>query len=110
MTLVERENGHRHANQVVEIARRGQRLAAHGPHHRRSQFLRGGFAGGASNRDRWQHGGDRVRAPMIADAGVIAALEEANRFAPLHNPPALATIRALSASVPGVPEIGRAHV
>ncbi|HVC43630.1 MAG TPA: acetate/propionate family kinase [Candidatus Binataceae bacterium] len=51
------------------------------------------------------HGGDRVRAPMIADAGVIAALEEASRFAPLHNPPALATIRALSASVPGVPAI-----
>jgi acetate kinase len=51
------------------------------------------------------HGGERVSAPMIADDGVIAALEEASRFAPLHNPPALATLRALRESVPGVPAI-----
>jgi acetate kinase len=51
------------------------------------------------------HGGDRVNAPVIADDAVIAALEDAGRFAPLHNPPALATLRALRESVPGVPSI-----
>jgi len=51
------------------------------------------------------HGGDRVSEPIIADDNVIRALEEASRFAPLHNPPAIATLRAVREPFPGVPSI-----
>jgi acetate kinase len=51
------------------------------------------------------HGGERVVAPAIATAEVLAALEEASRFAPLHNPPALETLRAVQKRFPGVPAI-----
>jgi acetate kinase len=51
------------------------------------------------------HGGDHVREPTLADAAVIRALEEASRFAPLHNPPALATLRAVSAKMPSVASV-----
>jgi acetate kinase len=42
------------------------------------------------------HGGEHVRAPTVVDEAVISALEQASKFAPLHNPPALATLRAVS--------------
>jgi acetate kinase len=51
------------------------------------------------------HGGDRVSEPVIADDQVIGALEDASRFAPLHNPPAIATLRAVREQFPAVPSI-----
>ncbi|MEK7215138.1 MAG: acetate/propionate family kinase [Chloroflexota bacterium] len=52
------------------------------------------------------HGGERFRAPAVLDDAVIAALDEVSRLAPLHNPPALAAIRACrSALGPGVPQV-----
>jgi acetate kinase len=51
------------------------------------------------------HGGDRVTEPSIATAGVLEALDEASRFAPLHNPPALKTLRAVQQRFPSLPTI-----
>ncbi len=51
------------------------------------------------------HGGDRVSEPAIIDDGVLEALDEASRFAPLHNPLAIATLRAVREQFPAVPSI-----
>jgi acetate kinase len=51
------------------------------------------------------HGGDRVTGPVVATSGVLEALDEASRFAPLHNPPALKTLRAVQQRFPGLPTI-----
>ena len=51
------------------------------------------------------HGGDSVTAPVIADEAAMQALQDAARFAPLHNPPALETIRAVNKQLPGVPTV-----
>jgi acetate kinase len=51
------------------------------------------------------HGGEEVNEPVIADAGVMRALEAASRFAPLHNPPALATLNAVARRLRGVPSV-----
>jgi acetate kinase len=40
------------------------------------------------------HGGDRFSSPVLLDLDVIAALDALSPLAPLHNPPALAAIRA----------------
>jgi len=51
------------------------------------------------------HGGEQVTAPAIANEAVIRALEDASRFAPLHNPLALATLRAVSEKLVDVPVV-----
>ena len=51
------------------------------------------------------HGGSTIAQPMIVDDGVLDAIQKAAIFAPLHNPAALATIRAVTGLLPGVPEI-----
>jgi len=51
------------------------------------------------------HGGATIRQPTLVDDTVLAAIEQASIFAPLHNPPALATIRAVSRILPGVPAV-----
>ena len=51
------------------------------------------------------HGGDRVNEPVIVDDSVLKALDEASRFAPLHNPLAIATLRAVREKFPDVPSI-----
>jgi acetate kinase len=51
------------------------------------------------------HGGERISEPVIADDKVIGALDEASRFAPLHNPLAIATLRAVREQFPTVPSI-----
>jgi acetate kinase len=40
------------------------------------------------------HGGDRYFDPVLIDDAVVKQIEAMERFAPLHNPPALAGIRA----------------
>src|SRR5579863_6046086 len=52
------------------------------------------------------HGGEEITGPTIVDAGVIAAIERNAELAPLHNPAALATIRAVAKMLgPSVPAI-----
>jgi len=51
------------------------------------------------------HGGEQVTAPALVNDAVVRALDEASRFAPLHNPPALATLRAVSEKLAGVPAV-----
>ena len=51
------------------------------------------------------HGGRRFTRPVVIDSKVRAALDELNDLAPLHNPPALAAIDALSHLSPSVPAV-----
>lgn len=51
------------------------------------------------------HGGEDVIEPTLVNETVIRRLEEASRFAPLHNPPALATIRAVTQKFVGLPTV-----
>ena len=51
------------------------------------------------------HGGARFTRPTVIDASVRGELDELNDLAPLHNPPALAAIDALSHLSPNVPAV-----
>jgi acetate kinase len=51
------------------------------------------------------HGGARLRAATLVDDGVLAELDALTALAPLHQPPALAALRATSAALPGVPAV-----
>ena len=51
------------------------------------------------------HGGDRFVVPVLLDATVVAALRALTDLAPLHQPPALDVIDALTAALPGVPAV-----
>ena len=51
------------------------------------------------------HGGPHIFVPTLLDEPALRALDEAAAFAPLHNPPAIATIRAVREHLPGVPAI-----
>jgi acetate kinase len=51
------------------------------------------------------HGGEVFREPTLIDDGVMVALESLSPLAPLHNPPALAGIRAARKQWPDVPQV-----
>ncbi len=51
------------------------------------------------------HGGEHVIEPTLVNEAVIRNLEEASRFAPLHNPPALVTISAMRQRFAGLPTV-----
>ncbi|WP_353203761.1 acetate kinase [Sphingomonas sp.] len=51
------------------------------------------------------HGGVDLHAPVLIDPAVLARLERASAFAPLHGPAALAMIAQAQARYPGVPQI-----
>ncbi len=51
------------------------------------------------------HGGPSLSDPVRIDAPVIAVLEQASAFAPLHGPAALALIRLAGRRYPDVPQI-----
>ncbi|MEG3123377.1 acetate/propionate family kinase [Sphingomonas sp. GB1N7] len=51
------------------------------------------------------HGGPQMFAPVEIDANVLAQLEGATAFAPLHGPAALSLIRTAQARYPDVPHI-----
>jgi acetate kinase len=52
------------------------------------------------------HGGARLQGPCVIDAGIEAEIERLIPLAPLHNPPALAWIRAARAVLgAGVPQV-----
>ena len=51
------------------------------------------------------HGGDEITSPRIADNAVMAALDRASQFAPLHNPIAISVIREVKDRLPQVPSV-----
>lgn len=51
------------------------------------------------------HGGPHIFVPTLLDEAALGELDAATAFAPLHNPPAIATIRAVRERLPGVPAI-----
>ena len=51
------------------------------------------------------HGGPGLPTHARIDAAVMAKLDSASAFAPLHVPPALAMIRAAQARFPGIPQV-----
>jgi acetate kinase len=51
------------------------------------------------------HGGDRYTEATLVDDAVEAGIEELVALAPLHNPPALAGIRATRAAFPALPQV-----
>jgi len=51
------------------------------------------------------HGGERFRASVRIDAGVLAAIEAVSPMAPLHNPINLLGIRRLGRAFPGLPQV-----
>ena len=54
---------------------------------------------------RFVHGGDQFTTATIIDEPTLSALEELQYLAPIHNPPALALIRACRESCPASPQI-----
>ncbi len=51
------------------------------------------------------HGGEEVTEARIVDASVTAALEHASVFAPLHNSPAIAVVRAVQVRITDTPSV-----
>ncbi|HTT75411.1 MAG TPA: acetate kinase [Candidatus Binataceae bacterium] len=51
------------------------------------------------------HGGEQMTGPSIVTAELLDALDQASRFAPLHNPPALKTLRVVQQRFPRLPAI-----
>ncbi len=51
------------------------------------------------------HGGEKFASSVVIKDDVMAAIEECNPLAPLHNPANLIGIRACQAIMPGVPNI-----
>ncbi len=51
------------------------------------------------------HGGPDLVVPTVIDDGVLAAIEDAARLAPLHNPPAIDGIRSARSEFPGLPQV-----
>jgi acetate kinase len=51
------------------------------------------------------HGGPDMTAPVVVDAVTLTRIEALNPLAPLHNPPAVAVLRALGERFPGVMQV-----
>ncbi len=51
------------------------------------------------------HGGEKFASSALINDDVIAAIEECNDLAPLHNPANLIGIRACASLMPGVPQV-----
>ena len=51
------------------------------------------------------HGGTRFVDPVLVDDGVVAALRQVTRLAPLHNIPAMAALEAARAELPDLPHV-----
>ncbi len=52
------------------------------------------------------HGGEKFASSVVITDEVIAAIEDCNDLAPLHNPANLIGIRACQAIMPGIPMVG----
>jgi acetate kinase len=51
------------------------------------------------------HGGPDLNAPVVVDAPTLARIEALEPLAPLHNPPAVAVLRALAGRFPDLPQV-----
>ena len=51
------------------------------------------------------HGGPDLDAPVVVDAATLSRIEALEPLAPLHNPPAVAVLKALSELFPGLPHV-----
>jgi acetate kinase len=51
------------------------------------------------------HGGPDLDTPVVVDAATLARIEALEPLAPLHNPPAVAVLRALAGLFPSVPQV-----
>jgi acetate kinase len=51
------------------------------------------------------HGGPDLDAPTLVDAATLARIEALEPLAPLHNPPAVAVLKALTALFPALPHV-----
>ena len=51
------------------------------------------------------HGGPNLNAPALVDAATLARIEALEPLAPLHNPPAVAVLKALMALLPALPHV-----
>lgn len=51
------------------------------------------------------HGGFRFQDPVLVDTSVLQELDYLSELAPLHNPPAIAAIRAAREALPGIPQV-----
>jgi acetate kinase len=51
------------------------------------------------------HGGEHVTEPARVTEAIMKALADASEFAPLHNRPAIAAMRAASERLPGIPVV-----
>jgi acetate kinase len=51
------------------------------------------------------HGGDRFRAPVVVDDGVLEELRALSELAPLHNPAGVTGIELARRALPGVPHV-----
>ena len=52
------------------------------------------------------HGGEKFTSSCLINDESMKAIEECNDLAPLHNPPNLKGIRAMSALIPGIRQVG----
>ena len=52
------------------------------------------------------HGGEKFASSVLINDDVLAAIEECNDLAPLHNPANIIGIRACQAIMPNVPNVG----
>jgi acetate kinase len=51
------------------------------------------------------HGGPDLNAPVVVDAATLARIEALEPLAPLHNPPAVAVLKALAERFPKLPQV-----
>ena len=51
------------------------------------------------------HGGPDMAAPVLVDAAILARIEALQPLAPLHNPPAVAVLKALTGRFPNLPQV-----
>jgi acetate kinase len=51
------------------------------------------------------HGGPDLAAPVVVDANMLARIEALSPLAPLHNPPAVAMLRAVGERFPGATQV-----
>ena len=51
------------------------------------------------------HGGPDMDAPVVVDAPTLARIQALEPLAPLHNPPAVAVLKALAGRFPNLPQV-----
>jgi acetate kinase len=76
-----------------------------GPDHAELRRFLGGQPDLGAAGHRVVHGGSRFTAATVIDDKVIAAIADLTDLAPLHQPRALAGIKAARAALPGVPQV-----